>query len=216
MNHVLIVHWPDGKTEVVQIPPNGEVTIGTGEPATPVEFYDRHENVIGRLTVCGGERPTWMVCQRHPDRLARRSSWCLVPQPLWVVPEPWEERDEPTQPEHAKVSVLDLLLKDDTKLTENDCRRIHALADLLTALELLVDVVTRQMPAPECWSESGRMRQLVDRTRNHLQTMLSCAEFLTETTADFVDLTLAEAELHNPSTAFEIGHLDFMRKPGKA
>jgi hypothetical protein len=205
MNYLLLVHWPGGKTELVNIPPDGEVTIGDGgDPATPVEFYDERENMLGRLTVCGEEHPTWMVCRKHPEPGTFLRS---VSQPLWDSPQPWDE--ERTQPD-AIVSILDL---NADEVSENDGRRIHALADLLTAQELLAHLVERDMAMPECWSEPGRMRRHIDTARQHLQTILSCAEFLTETTADVVDLSLAEAELHNPSTAFE---LDFMRKAGKA
>jgi hypothetical protein len=69
---VLLVSWPNGIREQVQIPTDGRgLTIGTGEAQSPVEMTASDGAGLGLLVVCGPERPEWLVC---PSSSARADS----------------------------------------------------------------------------------------------------------------------------------------------
>lgn len=215
-DYALLVSWPDGRREQIDFGIGATIRLGTGLEGSPVGACDEHNQIIAHVIVCGNAQPSWLVGKRcaqttfgsmhivcdstHGNPSTDKetlASWAEdddktspdVETPGSLVQELHDELSELTEREHQPqplISVLALVHTD--QCSENDARRIHALADLITALQILTDLCA-VMGTPSSWTVPGRMREHVDRARNCLQTILGNAEYLTETRADRVQLT---------------------------
>ena len=155
-----------------------------------VEACDEHGTTIARVFLHGNVKPSWFVAKRMGTMLGPDA---YVPiETVASIERELGERPPDTQPdiEHEPELVSLLALADSGEVSEQDRRRIHALADYVTAHTSLCQVVADAMTASECWTEPGVIAKHVDRARNLLTAMQANADFLTSTNAGDVDLSL--------------------------
>lgn len=157
-----------------------------------VEALNEHGVAIARVFCHGTVKPRWLVAKRTqtiygPEGLMSVNTLAALEHEL----APELKRDTEPELDHEPELVSLLALADASDCPETDRRRIHALADYVTAHTSLCQVVADEMTLPECWCEPGVIDRLVDRARNLLTALQANATYLTSTAPVSVDLTMA-------------------------
>ena len=171
MKHVLLVKWPATEHEPMRVTqhdivPGRVLFIGPeGRGGRPVPMFFNHL-YVGTLVIRGPVVPEWTVCN-GPSL-------------------------EATLADSAPVAQGELGLEPDPDVTVNDWNRIRALADCMTALDLLDDTVDA-MHHHSLWMVPGKARDLVSKARDALQAVLGNATYIAEETKpDAIDLSFHE------------------------
>ena len=159
--HVVLVQWANGNVEQFTVPETMPLHIGRGEPSGPVPIFAPD---VGSSTVLIGSLIV------HGDE---RPYWTVSRVPLLIQD---LERD-----------MLRYKCGSD-ELSENDARRVHALADYLTAHELLLELVENALASTDNWTLPDTCEMNIARARNMLQVLSANAHFLLTTPADRLDL----------------------------
>jgi hypothetical protein len=216
------VHLSPEVSEVVD-GPFSATYVWPKEGDTPVPAID-HGRTIANVILHGSVKPTWMLVRytgqlrepgsvsMHPitgaghdvDRLLAMTrpqgkvdpvAKAVVSFGGWAADRDDDDDDRTDLEAGRLVSIMDLVSSD--LVTDVDGQRIHALADLITALQSLEGLVG-QMGASKAWTEPGLMRGLVAKAQDCLQVILGNGVYLTEDSkADQVDLAVCEAELRD-------------------
>ena len=115
------------------------------------------------------------------------------------------EEDEKTEPELRLELESVLSLGENDDITENDGRRIHALADYLLALDLLSELL-EQLNKKDNWTEAGVVERNVQKARDYLQVLLANAHYVAvDTKADRIDLAIDPPQRERRG-AYKAGH----------